>query len=176
MQTKVSIPPRSSEVENKMASSILYEKLAESVRKYPVLYDKRCADKLKKTLAWKDMAKAARFTTEDINSKFACVQTSPISFVACNTGNRRRLHAGNSKYAQWISNCLQYKLTFSVALNTYLEFLVRKPRKVDILRPKLKSSPPSWKKFLLSLNAPVCLAFLKFAFAFASHQWTRFYM
>ena len=24
----------------------------------------------------------------------ACVQTSPISFSACNKGNRRRLHAG----------------------------------------------------------------------------------
>ena len=45
-----SMPPRRSEVESEMASSILYEKLAESVRKYPVLYDKRCADKLKKTL------------------------------------------------------------------------------------------------------------------------------
>ena len=51
------MPPRRSEVESEMASSILYEKLAESVRKYPVLYDKRCADKLKKTLTWKDMAK-----------------------------------------------------------------------------------------------------------------------
>ena len=51
------MPPRRSEVESEMASSILYEKLAEGVRKYPVLYDKRCADKLKKTLAWKDMAK-----------------------------------------------------------------------------------------------------------------------
>ena len=46
-----SMPPRRSEVESEMASSILYEKLAEGVRKYPVLYDKRCADKLKKTLA-----------------------------------------------------------------------------------------------------------------------------
>ena len=27
---------------------------------------------------------------------FACVQTSPISFSACNKGNRRRLHAGNT--------------------------------------------------------------------------------
>ena len=51
------MPPRRSEVESKMASSILYEKLAESVRKYPVLQGKRCADKLKKTLAWKGMAK-----------------------------------------------------------------------------------------------------------------------
>ena len=41
-----------------------------------------------------------RFSTPDL----ACVQTSPISFVtekgrpfsACNIGNRRRLHAGNS--------------------------------------------------------------------------------
>ena len=47
----VSMPPRRSEVESKMVSSILHEKLAESVRKYPVLHDKRCTDKLKKTLA-----------------------------------------------------------------------------------------------------------------------------
>ena len=47
----VSMPPRRREVESKMAPSILYEKLAESVRKYPVLSDKRCTDKLKKTLA-----------------------------------------------------------------------------------------------------------------------------
>ena len=47
----VSMPRRRGEVESKMASSILYEKLAESVRKHPVLYDKRCADKLKKILA-----------------------------------------------------------------------------------------------------------------------------
>ena len=40
-----------------MASSILDEKLAESARKYPVLYYKRCADKLKKTFAWKDVAR-----------------------------------------------------------------------------------------------------------------------
>ena len=26
------------------------------------------------------------------------IQTSPISFSACNKGNRRRLHAGNSKH------------------------------------------------------------------------------
>jgi len=42
-----------------MANSISDEKLAESVRKYPVLYDKSCAefkDKLKKTLAWTDVA------------------------------------------------------------------------------------------------------------------------
>ena len=38
------MPPPLSEVESKMASSILDEKLAESVRKYPVLYDKSCAD------------------------------------------------------------------------------------------------------------------------------------
>lgn len=43
-----------------MASSILDEKLPDSVRKYPVLYDKSCAEfrnKLKKTLVWKDVAK-----------------------------------------------------------------------------------------------------------------------
>ena len=45
------MPPWRSEVESKMASSIFDEKLAESARKYTVLYDKRCADKLKETLA-----------------------------------------------------------------------------------------------------------------------------
>ena len=55
-----SMPPRLSEVESKMASSISDEKLAESVRKYPVLYDKSCAefsDKLQKTLAWTGVGK-----------------------------------------------------------------------------------------------------------------------
>ena len=52
-----SIALRRKQVESKMASSILDEKLAESARKYPVLYYKRCADKLKKTLAWKDVAR-----------------------------------------------------------------------------------------------------------------------
>ena len=55
-----SMPPRLSEVESKMASPITDEKLAESVRKYLVLYDKSYAEfkeKLKKTLAWTDMAK-----------------------------------------------------------------------------------------------------------------------
>ena len=47
----VSMPPRGSEVESKMASSILFEKLAESARKYSVLHYKGCADNLKKTLA-----------------------------------------------------------------------------------------------------------------------------
>ena len=42
---------RRNEVESKMASSILDDKLAASARKYPVLYYKRCADKLKKTPA-----------------------------------------------------------------------------------------------------------------------------
>ena len=46
-----SIALRRKQVESKMASSILDEKLAESARKYPVLCYKRCADKLKKTLA-----------------------------------------------------------------------------------------------------------------------------
>ena len=48
---------RRNEVESKMASSILDEKLAESARKYPVLCYERCADKLKETVAWKDVAK-----------------------------------------------------------------------------------------------------------------------
>ena len=36
------------------------EKLAEAVRKYPVLYDKRCSvfkEKMKKKLAWNDVSK-----------------------------------------------------------------------------------------------------------------------
>ena len=36
-------PPRGSEVDKKMAASISDEKLADSVRRYPVLYDKSCA-------------------------------------------------------------------------------------------------------------------------------------
>ena len=55
-----SMPPRLDEVESKMASSISDETLAESVRKYPMLYDKSCAefrDKLKKTLPWTNVAK-----------------------------------------------------------------------------------------------------------------------
>ena len=50
---------RRNEVESKLKARwrLLDEKLAESARKYPVLYYKRCADKLKKTLAWKDVAK-----------------------------------------------------------------------------------------------------------------------
>ena len=55
-----SMPPRLSEVESKMASPITDEKLAESVRKCPVLYDKSYAEfkeKLKKTLALTDVAK-----------------------------------------------------------------------------------------------------------------------
>ena len=54
------MPPRRIEVKSEMASSILDEKLADSIKKYTVLYDKRCADKLKKTLAWKDFAKEPR--------------------------------------------------------------------------------------------------------------------
>ena len=46
-----SMPPRRIEVETKMASSILDEKLADSIRKYPALYDERCSDKLEETLA-----------------------------------------------------------------------------------------------------------------------------
>lgn len=52
--------PWGSEVERKMASSSLDEKLADSVRKYPVLYDRSFAEfknKLKKILVWKDVAK-----------------------------------------------------------------------------------------------------------------------
>ena len=45
------MPPRRIEVESKMASSILDEKLADNIRNYTVRYDNRCADKLKKTLA-----------------------------------------------------------------------------------------------------------------------------
>ena len=70
------MPARRIAVESKMAPSILDEKLADSIRKYPVLYDKRCADKLEKTLAWKDVAKEASdqktvcLTIENINSKY----------------------------------------------------------------------------------------------------------
>ena len=70
------MPPRRIEVESKMASSILDEKLADSIRNYTVRYDNRCADRLKKTLAWKDVAKEPRdkkavcFTIENINSKY----------------------------------------------------------------------------------------------------------
>ena len=71
-----SIPTRRIEVESKMASSILDEKLADSIRKYPVLYDKRFSDKLEETLAWKYVAKEQRdqktvcLTIENINSKY----------------------------------------------------------------------------------------------------------
>ena len=54
------MPPRRIEVESKMASSILDEKLAHSIRNYTVLFVKLCADKLKKTLAWKDVAEEPR--------------------------------------------------------------------------------------------------------------------
>ena len=46
-----SMPARRIEVESKMASSLLDEKLADSIRTYPVLYDKRFPDKLEETLA-----------------------------------------------------------------------------------------------------------------------------
>ena len=36
-----------------------------------------------------------RTLTCELCPAFACVQTSPISFVARGKGNRRRLHAGN---------------------------------------------------------------------------------
>ena len=69
------MPPRRSEVERKMASSILDDKLAENVRKYPVLYDKRCADKMKGKVALKDVTKelgqkTVRSMTENNNSKY----------------------------------------------------------------------------------------------------------
>ena len=112
-----SMPPRRIEVKSEMASSILDEKLADSIRKYTVLYDKRCADKLKKTLAWKDFAKEPRdkktvcFTIKNINSK-------------CNQIN-------------WIP----YKRIFSVALNRYFFSSLKHSE------AKLYSWPPSWKKF-----------------------------
>ena len=40
-------------------------------------------------IAWYFLARGGSITL------VACVQTSPISFSACNKGNRRRLHAGN---------------------------------------------------------------------------------
>ena len=68
------MPPWRSEVESKMASSIFDEKLAESVRKYTVLYDKRCADKLKETLARRDVANWDQcLMTEDINLQYKCI-------------------------------------------------------------------------------------------------------
>ena len=73
----------------------LDEKLADSIRKYTVLYDKRCADKLKKTLAWKDFAKEPR------DKKTVCITIKNI----------------NSKYNQ--INWIPYKRIFSVALNRY---------------------------------------------------------
>ena len=90
-----SMPPRRIEVKIEMASSILDEKLADSIRKYTVLYDKRCADKLKKTLAWKDFAKGPR------DKKTVCITIKNI----------------NSKYNQ--INWIPYKRIFSVALNRY---------------------------------------------------------
>ena len=68
------MPPWRSEVESKMASSIFDEKLAESVRKYTVLYDKRCADKLKETLARRDVANWDQcLMTENINLQYKCI-------------------------------------------------------------------------------------------------------
>ena len=34
---------------------------------------------------------------------FACVQTSPISFSACNKGNRKRLHAGKTVFSLYFA-------------------------------------------------------------------------
>ena len=68
------MPPWRSEVESKMASSIFDKKLAESVRKYTVLYDKRCADKLKETLARRDVANWDQcLMTENINLQYKCI-------------------------------------------------------------------------------------------------------
>ena len=47
------------------AETNIDEKLAEEIRKYPVLYDKECADfkdKVKKKLAWNDVAHAVGLT------------------------------------------------------------------------------------------------------------------
>ena len=68
------MPPWRSEVESKMASSIFDEKLAERVRKYTVLYDKHCADKLKETLARRDVANWDQcLMTENINLQYKCI-------------------------------------------------------------------------------------------------------
>ena len=66
-----------------MASSILDEKLAEGARKYPVLYYKRCADKLKKTLG--------------IGTKNRIFYYRTI--------NMQQRHS--DLIEKWISNCLQ---------------------------------------------------------------------
>lgn len=116
------MPPRRIEVESKIASSILDEKLADSIRKYTVLFDKRCADKLTKTLAWKDFAKDPR------DKKTVCFTMKNI----------------NSKYNQisWI---------FTVALNRYFfrpsSTLYWKTTKSRLTEAKLYFWPPSWKKF-----------------------------
>ena len=47
------------------AETNIDEKLAEEIRKYPVLYHKECADfkdKVKKKLAWNDVAHAVGLT------------------------------------------------------------------------------------------------------------------
>ena len=60
-----SMPQRRTEVESKMASSILHDKLAENVRKYPVLYDKRCADKM-------NLNVALTHVTKELGQKTVC--------------------------------------------------------------------------------------------------------
>ena len=71
------MPPRRIEVKIEMASSILDEKLADSIRKYTVLYDKHCGDKLKQMKLlpekmWQknqETKKTVCLTKENINSK-----------------------------------------------------------------------------------------------------------
>ena len=106
-----------------------------SVTKYRALYDKRCADKLKKTLAWKY----------------------------------------KQQIQKWISNCLQYKLTFFVALNTYFfrplsTLYTETAAKSRLIAAKGLPSSAILEKVWLSLTAPTYLAFLEFAF----DVWTSF--
>ena len=64
-------------------------------------------------------------------AQFACVQTSPISFVArgkgtttCNKGNRRRLHAGNAQSTMGARG-------FSCAVSGFGQVLKSDPRGIQ---------------------------------------------
>ena len=134
------------------------------MRKYTVLYDTRCADKLKKTLSWKDVAKKPR-------------DKKPVCFTIKNI---------NSKYNQ--INWLPYKRIF---LLHSIRYLFRPPsaRNWKTTKSRLTTAKASLltailEKVWLSLIAPAYLANVAFkfdvwtslavAFAFASHVWTRF--
>ena len=165
------MPPRRIEVESKMAPSILDEKLADSIRKYRVLYDKRCADKLEKTLAWKDVAK------EPSDQKTVCLTVENI----------------NSKYNQ-IEYGNGFQTVYSISVHfllhwigTYyfrpLSTLYWKTTKSKLPEAKASLLTAILEKVWLSLTAPAYLANVAFkfdvwtsfavAFEFASHVWTR---